>query len=156
MPSANRMCACWKHWPTYERGARECPSLRRDPAPAQRDRTTRRRTCDHQQCQEGLASKLDMQAIYDLVGDKFARSLMRRRVDHPLVSMQTDRHVPLYPIEYEQATAESYLKPIAVMDEWQTSSKQQPLSSIKIWSDEAAADHGRQAQIQQISRWLCP
>ena len=49
MPLASRMCACSNTRQLYECRARKCPSLRRDPAPAQRNRRTRCGTCHHQQ-----------------------------------------------------------------------------------------------------------
>ena len=70
MPSANRMCACCNAGQQHERGARECAPVRRDPAPAQETEQRAAELAIINSVQEGLASKLDMQAIYDLVGDK--------------------------------------------------------------------------------------
>ena len=69
-PSARPRCACSDRRREHGRRARERAPLRRDPAPVQGDRAARRRARGHQQRPEALAAELDIQAIYELVGDK--------------------------------------------------------------------------------------
>ena len=54
----------------HGRGARKRAPVRRDAAAAEGNRAARRRARDHQQRPAGLAAELDIQAIYDSVGDK--------------------------------------------------------------------------------------
>ena len=65
-----------------ERCARKRASLRRDPAPAQDTEERAAELAIINSVQEGLASKLDMQAIYDLVGDKI-REIFDAQIGHP-------------------------------------------------------------------------
>ena len=76
----------------HGRRARERAPVRRDEAAAHRDRRARRGAGDHQRASsEGLAAQLDMQAMYDLVGDKIQEIFDAQVVDIGIYDREAER-----------------------------------------------------------------
>ena len=75
--STSATCGCWRRSPEPGRGPRERPPGRRDP-PAERHGAE---LAIINGIQQGLAAELDMQAMYDLVGDEIQEIFDAQVVD---------------------------------------------------------------------------
>ena len=73
-----------------DRRPRERAADRRDAAPARRGRRARRGAGDRQRVQDGLARRLDMQAMYDLVGDTVIEIFDAQVVDIGILDPDAD------------------------------------------------------------------
>ena len=90
-PSASATSGCSARSPRAWAWRSRTLAVRRDEAPADRDRRARRRAGHHQRGPAGPCRQLDMQAMYEVVGDKIQEIFDAQVVDIGIVRSRSRR-----------------------------------------------------------------